>query len=148
MSIQACWTLWPLGVLPTASIVVISRLPTFATGRTQERRARPSTCTVQAPHWAIPQPNFVPVSPTTSRNTHKSGMSSGTLTSCVWPLIRKVAMVLFTLPSTWDDARTSPFWRAGPAQRQLILDFLQILHDLLATAVRYYERLRCRAIET
>jgi hypothetical protein len=74
----------------------------------------------------MPQPNFVPVSPTTSRNTHKSGMSPGTFRSCVWPLIRNVVMVLFTLHLTEDDARTNPFWRAGRAQRQLILDFLLI----------------------
>ena len=33
----------------------------------------PSTCTVQAPHWAMPQPNFVPVRPIVSRMTQRSG---------------------------------------------------------------------------
>jgi hypothetical protein len=32
--------------------------------------ASPSTCTAQAPQSAIPQPNFVPVMPSSSRNTH------------------------------------------------------------------------------
>ena len=32
-------------------------------GVRQERRGSPSTCTVQAPHWPMPQPNFVPVMP-------------------------------------------------------------------------------------
>ena len=38
-------------------------------GVMQERVGTPSTCTVQAPHSAMPQPNFVPVMPSTSRNT-------------------------------------------------------------------------------
>jgi hypothetical protein len=33
----------------------------------QERVATPSTCTVQAPQSAMPQPNFVPVMPTAKR---------------------------------------------------------------------------------
>jgi hypothetical protein len=32
----------------------------------------PSTCTVQAPHSAAPQPNFVPVMPSTSRKDRRS----------------------------------------------------------------------------
>jgi hypothetical protein len=52
----------------------------LATGKMQDRMARPLRCTVQAPHSATPQPNFVPVSPTTSRSTHNKGMSSGTST--------------------------------------------------------------------
>ena len=45
-------------------------------------------CTVQAPHSAIPQPNFVPVMPSTSRNTQRSGVSPSTSTLCVFPLPR------------------------------------------------------------
>jgi hypothetical protein len=40
----------------------------------QERVASPSMCTVQAPHKAMPHPNFVPVIPSVSRKTHSSGM--------------------------------------------------------------------------
>jgi len=40
-------------VLPTASPAV----------NWHERVATPSTWIVQAPHWAMPQPNFVPVRP-------------------------------------------------------------------------------------
>jgi hypothetical protein len=39
----------------------------------------PSICTVQTPHCAIPQPNFVPVKPTTSRKTQSSGVSGSIL---------------------------------------------------------------------
>ena len=33
-------------------------------GTLQERTGRPATCSVHAPHWPMPQLNFVPVSPT------------------------------------------------------------------------------------
>ena len=45
------------------SIVVTACRRTADTGSEQERRGWPSRCTVQAPHWAMPQPNLVPVSP-------------------------------------------------------------------------------------
>ena len=48
--------------------MVVICLPAAAlTGSEQERIATPSTCTVQAPHWAMPQPYLVPVRPTCSR---------------------------------------------------------------------------------
>jgi hypothetical protein len=40
--------------------------------------ATPSMCTVQAPHWAMPQPNLVPVKPSVSRSTHSNGVSGST----------------------------------------------------------------------
>jgi nicotinamidase-related amidase len=43
-------------------MVVICLAPTVPTGTWQERVATPSMCTVQAPHWAMPQPYLVPVS--------------------------------------------------------------------------------------
>src|SRR3989442_1046203 len=52
---------------------------------TQERVAAPFICTVHAPHNAMPQPNFVPVKPNTSRNTHSSGISGTTSTVCGLP---------------------------------------------------------------
>jgi len=39
-----------------------------------------------APHSAMPQPNFVPVMPSTSRNTQRSGVSPSTSTLCVFLL--------------------------------------------------------------
>src|ERR1700736_170888 len=72
---QAFWILAPAAVAPIASIVVILEVPMLSTGVTQERVTTPSTCTVQAPQRAAPQPNLVPVMPSTSRNTHKSGVS-------------------------------------------------------------------------
>ena len=46
----------PTGVAPIASIVVISDFPMLSTGVMQDRTATPSTCTVQAPQSAMPQP--------------------------------------------------------------------------------------------
>src|SRR5262249_53493459 len=64
----------------------------------QDRVAAPSIWTVQAPHSATPQPNFVPVMPSTSRNTHSSGVSPSTSTSWVLPLTAMVkAMADFLL---------------------------------------------------
>jgi len=55
-----------------------SSLPSAAEiGVTHERVGRPSRCTVHAPHSAMPQPNFVPVSPSSSRSVHSSAVSPG-----------------------------------------------------------------------
>ena len=79
--------------------MVVICLPSAAeTGITQERAASPSTCTVQAPHTATPQPYLVPVRPTCSRITHSSGVLGLTLTSSDLPLIVKRAMA-FPPPS-------------------------------------------------
>jgi hypothetical protein len=46
----------------------------------------------------MPQPNFVPVRPSTSRNTQRSGVSPSTSTLCVFPLTLMVkAMALLQL---------------------------------------------------
>ena len=50
----------------------------------------PFKCTVQAPHSAMPQPNLVPVSWSTSRSTHSSGMSGGASTSRGRPVQREL----------------------------------------------------------
>jgi len=52
-----------LSLPPMASMVVTARPFTSPTGRTQERTGLPSRWTVQAPHWAMPHPNLVPVRP-------------------------------------------------------------------------------------
>src|SRR5882724_6309504 len=71
--------------------MVVIFLPAMAdTGITQERIGCPSTCTVQAPHIAIPQPYLVPVSPSSSRNAHNSGISSSTSTFTSFPLTFRV----------------------------------------------------------
>ena len=64
----------PAGVA-NPSIVVTLRPAAACTGVTQALVGLPSKCTVQAPHCAIPQPNLVPVNLSSSRNTHRSGVS-------------------------------------------------------------------------
>ena len=65
-------------------MVVTARLATELTGVVQDRTARLSICTVQAPHCEMPQPYFVPFKPSTSRKTQSSGVSPGT-----YPRIRE-----------------------------------------------------------
>ena len=65
---------WPV----TPSIVVTSPSPSAEIGSEQARNGLPSINTVQAPQSAIPQPNFVPVSPRLSRSTQSSGVSPST----------------------------------------------------------------------
>ena len=62
--------------------MVVIFCPGFSepSGTWQERIASPSIWTVQAPHWAMPQPYLVPVRPSVSRSTHNSGVSGSTST--------------------------------------------------------------------
>src|SRR3954451_4443277 len=67
---------------------------TALTGSEQERVAAPSIWTVQAPHWAMPQPYFVPVMPSCSRITHSSGVAGSTSTVWTVPLTLSLAIRL------------------------------------------------------
>ena len=67
-------------------MVVIFLPATAEIGVTQERVGWPSTCTVQAPHWAMPQPNLVPVSLSSSRITHNRGVLGAASTGVDFPL--------------------------------------------------------------
>src|SRR5882672_8407557 len=56
--------------------IVTTFLPATAeTGVVHALTAWPFTCTVQAPHTAMPQPYLVPVMPNSSRTTHSNGVS-------------------------------------------------------------------------
>ena len=58
---------------------------------------------MQAPHWAIPQPNLVPVKPRLSRSTQSTGVSGNTSTEwdCPFTLMRNSSIPVFSLtPST------------------------------------------------
>src|SRR5215813_1750740 len=78
--------------------MVVTDLPsTMDIGVAQARVACPSICTVQAPHWAMPHPNFVPVSLRCSRSTQSSGVSGSASTVTALPLtVNAVA----TMPSS------------------------------------------------
>ena len=68
--------------------MVVTDLPAAAaTGVTQDRTGWPSTCTVQAPHSAMPQPNLVPTRSRWSRRTQRSGVSPSASTCRLAPLI-------------------------------------------------------------
>ena len=78
-----------------------ARLPTTTS---QARAALPSRCTVQAPHCAIPQPNLVPVSCSSSRNTHKSGVSGGLSLVTACPFKVNLTMpILLSRPWNQDN---------------------------------------------
>src|SRR5437870_12340789 len=77
-------------------MVVILPSPTALTGTEHERIGTPLTCTVQAPHCAMPQPYLVPVRPTFSRNTHSSGVLGST--STVWDCPLTVRRAIRILP--------------------------------------------------
>src|SRR5215831_7171812 len=68
--------------LSSAATAMIIPAPTALTGTEQDLIATPSMWTVQAPHWAMPQPYLVPVRPSVSRSTHSSGVSGSTSTCC------------------------------------------------------------------
>src|ERR1039458_2327311 len=78
---MACSPFWP-----RPSMVSTCLPATSLTGVEQDRTACLSTITVQAPHNASPQPNFVPVNPRSERNTQSSMRSSSTLTLAGFPL--------------------------------------------------------------
>jgi len=74
-SIQAVWTGWSSSPDANPSMVVTSLPSASRTGTEHERTAWPSRCTVHAPHAFSPQPNLVPLSPSSLRITQRSGVS-------------------------------------------------------------------------
>src|SRR2546423_7231340 len=75
---------------------------TLSTGVRQENVRPPSTCTMHAPHWPAPQPYFVPVSLSSSRSTHRSGVPCAAALVTALPLTVK-----------WMAMRPSPRGRAN-----------------------------------
>src|SRR4030081_763158 len=74
--------------------MVVTLVPATAlTAVMQDRVARPSTSTVQAPHMPIPPPNLVPVRPISSRIVQRRGVSSGLRTETVRSLSSNVIMI-------------------------------------------------------
>src|SRR5438552_12134160 len=73
-------------------VTIRSPALTALTGIEHERRISPLMCTEHAPHCATPQPYLVPVSPTCSRMTQRSGVPSSTCTSWTLPLMLSLAI--------------------------------------------------------
>src|SRR5258708_27202458 len=72
------WKGCSFSIVPSRSSVVIGLFAAADTGTEQERTDLPSSSTVQAPHWASPQPNFGPFSSRSLRRTYRSGVSGAT----------------------------------------------------------------------
>src|SRR5882724_9723216 len=69
---------WSFSIVPSPSSVVMAPFAAADTVTEQERTDLPSISTVQAPHWARPQPNFGPFSSRSLRRTYRSGVSGAT----------------------------------------------------------------------
>src|SRR3979490_3147541 len=80
---------------------------TSPTAIEQERCTSSLMWTEQAPHCATPQPYLVPVRPTCSRMTQRSGVSGSASTSRVLPLM--VSLVMRVLPRVAVAAKL--IWR-------------------------------------
>src|SRR5712664_3321981 len=70
-------------------MVVTALPPTCDTCVWHEKARLPSTCTMQAPQSPVPQPNLVPVSLSSSRITHSSGVLGGASECAALPLTLK-----------------------------------------------------------
>src|SRR6516225_3138186 len=76
------------------SIVVMSFPAAADTGMEHDRMGLPLRCTVQAPHWAMPHPYLVPVSPARSRMAHNNGILGSASTVKVFSLIFNVYVAM------------------------------------------------------
>src|SRR5712692_4480845 len=84
-------------IVPSPSRVVMAPFAATDTGTEQERAGLPSISTVQAPHWASPQPNFGPFSSRSLRRTYRSGVSGATEdTLRVAPFTRNVKSAMIS----------------------------------------------------
>src|SRR5712671_8224080 len=73
--------------------MVVILLPTAAErGVEHDRAGAPFTCTVQAPHNAMPQPYLVPVMLRWSRRTQRRGVSGSASTDTPLPLTFRVVI--------------------------------------------------------
>src|SRR5262245_36496701 len=100
-------------------MVLMRFSPIVPTGVTHERAGTPSTRTVHAPQSATPQPNFVPVRPSTSRSTQSTGVSASTSTACAVPLMFSVNPMSPKVAgcgsrNNWTNVSTRPTYREAP----------------------------------
>src|SRR5947209_17501314 len=88
--------------------IVVTSAPSFITASVmQELMRRPSTSTVQAPHWPWSQPFLVPVSSSRSRN-RSSSVVQGAISSC-----RRVPLMVRPMKIFAGGARASLGGRAA-----------------------------------
>jgi hypothetical protein len=94
-------------------MVVMLRLATSPTAMLQERIAAPSTWTVQHPHRPATQPKRVPVNPSSSRRTHKSGVWGALSTVRRAPLTMISIMYVLAMNAS---PRRGHGCRSGPSE--------------------------------
>src|SRR5262245_20972507 len=71
---------------------------------TQDRIASPFLCTVQAPHSAMPQPNFAPVSFNSSRRYQSNGISGSPSNERSIPLT--LSRTIFSSPFNQENPKS------------------------------------------
>ena len=108
------------------SMLTIERPPTADIGVWHERTALPSTCTVQAPQKPPPQPNLVPVRPSSSRRYQSSGMSGSPSNVRFDPFTVNVAIGASLInalgaPPPSAAARLAPLARRGRRRQSMRL---------------------------
>src|SRR6202047_3096946 len=128
--------------------MVVMFLPSAAeTGVTHDRTAAPSRWIVQAPHSAMPQPNFVPSRPSSSRRYQSSGVFASPSKRCAVPLTRKDAMSLLLRQekrmqpvAACSNAESAPHPRIAPGTRFARLGLCAVMSvDAWATALLVIE---------
>src|SRR5579862_9422521 len=96
-------------------------------GTEHERIGWPLIWTVQAPHSATPQPNFVPVRPTTSRSTQSSGVSRSISSWCCVPLT--LIVIMMALPRGSLLGRGALVLRRAPYDQPELSPLAQPVQD-------------------
>src|SRR5262245_5965354 len=84
----------PVGDSPSM-VTILSLCFTSLTSIEHERCTSPLMCTEHAPHWPMPQPYLVPVSPACSRKAQRRGVSPSTVRSTDLPLMFSLATLNF-----------------------------------------------------
>src|SRR5258707_5765150 len=122
---------WSFSIVPSPSSVVMAPFAAADTGTEQERTDLPSSSTVQAPHWASPQPNFGPFSSRSLRRTYRRGVSGATEGSFrVAPVTRNVKSAMLAsgrVLLAWAGTKRTPASRPLPILLELdscLLDHL------------------------
>src|SRR5450756_68400 len=115
---------------PEAPSTVVIALPAARpAGVWHDLALRPSISTVHAAQYPIPQPYFVPCSPSTSRSTHNSGLAA------------KRSSTSASAPFTFSFTRTSWAWGAGDGDTSSADRTANDHARLLASKVRGHHRI-------
>src|SRR6478735_5073823 len=120
--IQATWSGCVL-LRERLSMVATLRPETADKGVWQERTAWLSRCTVQAPHRAAPQPNLVPVNPSSSRITQRRGVSGSASAETCLPFKLKLTLIACLLLAVQETIPMEPkVHRVNPRGSHFVAD--------------------------